>query len=510
MLASLIAAGVVPVRAASAAGVIPAGIDSLMGQFDSARSELRDARIELRLTEDRLETDLERRSRFDGTISDLDSRLDDERARVGSLSALAYIDAGGESDSRTDAVATMLAALSSDLRATRRDLDDASRGRGVADHRVERSTRDVERQREVVGRLEDSARRVGAALEAELSIEHASTLTAPSFAAAMRAAAIVNVEDPSCAVTPAILLGASRILSNHGRSQDRTTDDVGTTAPDYRVPFSPSRPDSDGGSIDGSLDSDLRSGPFLLEPSVARTHGADGDGDGAFDVDNIFDAALTFTRALCAQDPHLDQSDRLLAAVTQLTGNVSQARAIIGAAGRLSRSTSIGLGDVPEDPRTALAIRLMADRSEVEQTREGSIDDLLAWSRSRLGTPYSQCLGGDSRPEDPECPPGTDRFGHGFFDCSGFVHAAYEEIGIALPSTTEVMALDPSLMATTVSEEFDITTVRPGDLLLMDGHVALWSGDGSIIHASGGRLSEEPLPDWVRNGTFAVLRPIAI
>jgi hypothetical protein len=57
-----------------------------------------------------------------------------------------------------------------------------------------------------------------------------------------------------------------------------------------------------------------------------------------------------------------------------------------------------------------------------------------------------------------------------------------------------------------VGDEYNQETDLAGDVLLMDGHVALSLGNGSIIHASGGQLTEEPLPAWVRNGIIGVYR----
>jgi cell wall-associated NlpC family hydrolase len=133
---------------------------------------------------------------------------------------------------------------------------------------------------------------------------------------------------------------------------------------------------------------------------------------------------------------------------------------------------------------------------------------LIAWSQARLGTPYSQCLGVEARPEDPQCPPGTNRFGDGFFDCSGFVSAAYASVGIALPTTTDAMLLDVEFNRRKVGDEFDAENDLAGDVLLMDGHVALSLGNGSVIHASDGQLTEETLPAWVRNGILGVYRPL--
>jgi cell wall-associated NlpC family hydrolase len=114
------------------------------------------------------------------------------------------------------------------------------------------------------------------------------------------------------------------------------------------------------------------------------------------------------------------------------------------------------------------------------------------------------------RPQDPICPPGTNRFGAEFFDCSGFVSALYRTIGISIPLTTYAMGADPTFMATQVADRADVGAMEPGDLLLMDGHVAMYAGAGAIIHASSGGVKLERLPGWVAVGTYAVLRPILL
>jgi cell wall-associated NlpC family hydrolase len=132
---------------------------------------------------------------------------------------------------------------------------------------------------------------------------------------------------------------------------------------------------------------------------------------------------------------------------------------------------------------------------------------MIDWAMTRIGTPYSQCLGIDARPQDPECPPGTNRFGAGFFDCSGFVSSAYRRIGITVPATTYAMDADPRFMATRVADRIDLSVMEPGDVFLMDGHTGMYVGGGMIVHAVSGGLTYQPVPGWVANGTYAVLRP---
>lgn len=60
-------------------------------------------------------------------------------------------------------------------------------------------------------------------------------------------------------------------------------------------------------------------------------------------------------------------------------------------------------------------------------------------------------------------------------DCSGFVQSVYAHFGISLPRTTYEMV--NSGYAVSYEEAL------PGDLILYDGHVGLYMGDGTIVNA---------------------------
>ena len=60
-------------------------------------------------------------------------------------------------------------------------------------------------------------------------------------------------------------------------------------------------------------------------------------------------------------------------------------------------------------------------------------------------------------------------------DCSGFVQSVYANFGISLPRTT----WDMENVGYPVSYE----QAMPGDLVLYDGHVGLYMGDGNIVNA---------------------------
>lgn len=61
-------------------------------------------------------------------------------------------------------------------------------------------------------------------------------------------------------------------------------------------------------------------------------------------------------------------------------------------------------------------------------------------------------------------------------DCSGFVQSVYANFGVSLPRT--------SYEQQNVGTEVSYADAQPGDLICYGGHVAIYMGDGKIVHAS--------------------------
>ncbi len=61
-------------------------------------------------------------------------------------------------------------------------------------------------------------------------------------------------------------------------------------------------------------------------------------------------------------------------------------------------------------------------------------------------------------------------------DCSGFVQSVYANFGISLPRT--------SYEQETAGYEVSYSEAQPGDLICYGSHVAIYMGDGKIVHAS--------------------------
>lgn len=64
-------------------------------------------------------------------------------------------------------------------------------------------------------------------------------------------------------------------------------------------------------------------------------------------------------------------------------------------------------------------------------------------------------------------------------DCSGFTQAVYEKFGYSLPRSSSAQR--------TSGREVSVSELLPGDLVCYSGHVAIYIGNGKIIHASNSK-----------------------
>ncbi|MGW8063950.1 lytic transglycosylase domain-containing protein [Streptomyces ziwulingensis] len=128
----------------------------------------------------------------------------------------------------------------------------------------------------------------------------------------------VDRTDPGCALPWELLAAIGKVES--GQARGGAVDRHGTTLGRITGPALDGRnfaliPDSDGGAHDGDTVYDRAVGPMQFLPSTWARWGADGNGDGRADPNNIFDAALAAGHYLCAGDRNLSRAADLDRAV---------------------------------------------------------------------------------------------------------------------------------------------------------------------------------------------------
>ncbi|WP_107501980.1 lytic transglycosylase domain-containing protein, partial [Streptomyces sp. wa1063] len=128
-------------------------------------------------------------------------------------------------------------------------------------------------------------------------------IPATVLAAYRKAESAVRRGDPGCGLPWQLLAAIGKVES--GQASGGRVDAQGTTLTPILGPaldgkgFALIR-DTDGGAYDGDRAYDRAVGPMQFIPSTWAAWGADGNGDGRRDPNNIYDAALAAGRYLCA------------------------------------------------------------------------------------------------------------------------------------------------------------------------------------------------------------------
>ena len=143
--------------------------------------------------------------------------------------------------------------------------------------------------------------------------------------------------------------------------------------------------------------------------------------------------------------------------------------------------------EVVEEPAPAAEAAAPAEEqaSPTDDTRAA----ILAAAYSQLGVPY--VYGAES--------PGVA------LDCSGFTQYCYSEAGIDIPHSSVAQA--------GMADKTSIDDLQAGDLVFWEGtaggsasgsHVAIYLGDGQIIHANGTEVAVGTLSDsWTSCGSIS-------
>ena len=118
----------------------------------------------------------------------------------------------------------------------------------------------------------------------------------------------------------------------------------------------------------------------------------------------------------------------------------------------------------------------------------GSVEAFIAVAEAQLGKPY--VLGGK---------------GPNSFDCSGLIYYALRESGNDVPYRTS-----GGWRSTDYPTITSISDLQRGDIICMDGHVAIYLGDNTVLDASSSQnaMVTREFGSWFRNGFICAKRPL--
>src|SRR5262249_34673844 len=110
----------------------------------------------------------------------------------------------------------------------------------------------------------------------------------------------------------------------------------------------------------------------------------------------------------------------------------------------------------------------------------GNVSAVLNYAYAQIGKPY--CYAGVG----PSC-----------FDCSGLTMMAWAQAGVSMPhGSSDQMAMFPSV---------SMSQLQPGDLVFWSGHVGIYVGSGSVLHAPHTGENVQITPIW--SGVIGAVRP---
>lgn len=148
---------------------------------------------------------------------------------------------------------------------------------------------------------------------------------------------------PDCGLSWVTVAGIGSVESGHATHGGARLDDAGRASPPIvgialdGDDGTAAVPDSDGGRLDGDTEQDRAVGPMQFLPGTWDTYGADGNGDGVRDPQQIDDAALAAAGYLCAGDRDTSSGRGWWSGVLAYNASEAYAREVWTAADRYAK-----------------------------------------------------------------------------------------------------------------------------------------------------------------------------
>jgi hypothetical protein len=183
-----------------------------------------------------------------------------------------------------------------------------------------------------------------------------SGIPATVLAAYKKAAQTLAASDRGCALRWELLAAIGKVES--GQARGGAVDKEGTTLNRILGPVLNGSgyariKDTDGGRFDDDAKFDRAVGPMQFIPSTWSRWGADGNGDGRSDPDNIHDAALAAGKYLCAGERELSVKGDMDRAILSYNNSRAYLRTVLAWFEFYSKGTHEipdGTGQLPDSP----------------------------------------------------------------------------------------------------------------------------------------------------------------